>query len=130
LWRVEDLLVRQLGTADPLVAEEFEAPHGAWIELMTDGEPVAGGAFRRHDGETAEFERIWTTAAHRRRGLGRRVVAELEILAAVRGYRRIRLSTRRQEARAFCLATGYAPTGPQAFEKLLPAHNVPVQARP
>lgn len=124
------MIVRQLGMADPLVAEEFEPPHGAWIELVADGEPVAGGAFRRHDGDTAELTRIWTGAAHRRRGLGRRVVAELEILAAVRGYRRIWLATRHPEARALSVATGYAPVGPLVFEKLLPAHNVPAPAPP
>ena len=32
------------------------------------GESVAGGAFRRYDPDTAEFKRIWTHSAHRRRG--------------------------------------------------------------
>lgn len=115
-------------------ADDFAPPHGAWILLMSGEEPVAGGAFRRYDGETAELKRIWTATAHRQRGLGRRVVAELEILAAVRGYRRIYLTTgpRQPEAKALYLATGYTPlfdldADPEtirhlAFEKRLPRY--------
>lgn len=160
LWRIDDLVVRQVGMADPLVApmlaelheeyvgrygagvrelnrfpaEDFAPPHGAWILLLAGDEPVAGGAFRRHDGRTAELKRIWTSSAHRKRGLGRRVVIELEILAAARGYRRIHLTTgpRQPEARALYLAAGYAPLfdldadpetiGHLAFEKQLPEY--------
>ncbi len=163
--RSEEFVVRQVRMSDPLVtpmlaeldweytsrygqvqelnlypAEEFAPPHGAWLLLMVGGEAVAGGAFRRYDADTAELKRIWTHSAYRQRGLGRRVVAELEIFAAVRGYRRIYLTTgpRQPEARGLYLAIGYRPLfdldadpetiGPLPFEKLLPAHNVP--ARP
>ena len=160
LWRVEDLIVRQIGMTDPLVepmltelqleytnpygaaarerdsfpVEEFAPPHGAWILLMAGDEPVAGGAFRRYDGETAELKRGWTSAAYRDRGVGRRVVAELEILAAVRGYSRMYLTAgaRQTEARALYLAAGYTPlfdldadpatVGHLAFEKALPKY--------
>ena len=82
-------------------AAEFAPPDGALVLLLEDGEPVAGGAFRRRhrarargrrrrpraEGRdeaglptvpTAELKRIWTHHAHRRRGLAARVVAELE----------------------------------------------------
>ncbi|MGW0560514.1 GNAT family N-acetyltransferase [Streptomyces sp. NPDC003016] len=115
--------------------EEFTAPHGGMLLLLLEhGEPVAGGAFRRYDdGTTAELKRIWTHSAHRRRGLARRVVAELEREAGARGYRRIHLTTgpRQPEARGLYLATGYTPLfdtqadpetiGPLPFEKHLPA---------
>ncbi|HLL34918.1 MAG TPA: GNAT family N-acetyltransferase [Streptomyces sp.] len=117
--------------------EEFTAPHGGvLLLLLEDGEPVAGGAFRRYDGTTAELKRIWTHSAHRRRGLARRVVAELEREAGARGYRRIHLTTgsRQPEARGLYLATGYTPLfdtgadpetiGPLPFEKHLP-HPAP-----
>ncbi|MEV0176048.1 GNAT family N-acetyltransferase [Streptomyces sp. NPDC050803] len=112
--------------------EEFTAPHGGVLLLLLEhGEPVAGGAFRRYDASTAELKRIWTHSAHRRRGLARRVVAELEQEAGARGYRRIHLTTgpRQPEARALYLATGYTPlfdteadpetVGPLPFEKYL-----------
>ncbi|GLF93278.1 GNAT family N-acetyltransferase [Streptomyces yaizuensis] len=114
--------------------EEFTAPHGGVLLLLLEaGEPVAGGAFRRYDATTAELKRIWTHSAHRRRGLARRVVAELEAEAGARGYRRIRLTTgpRQPEARGLYLSTGYTPlfdtgadpetVGLLPFEKHLPA---------
>ncbi|MGX1566843.1 GNAT family N-acetyltransferase [Streptomyces sp. NPDC055506] len=112
--------------------EEFTEPHGGLLILLLErGEPVAGGAFRRYDTTTAELKRIWSHSAHRRRGLARRVVAELEREAAVQGYRRIYLTTgpRQPEARDLYLATGYTPLfdteadpetiGPLPFEKHL-----------
>lgn len=113
-------------------AEEFLAPGGALLIVQEDGESVAGGAFRRHGPETAEFKRIWTHSAHRRRGLARFVLAELETLAARRGYRRVYLTTgpRQPEAKHLYLNTGYEPQfdleaapetlGPLAFTKDLP----------
>ncbi|MEV6171798.1 GNAT family N-acetyltransferase [Streptomyces sp. NPDC051954] len=113
--------------------EEFSAPYGGLLLLLLErGEPVAGGAFRRYDATTAELKRIWTHSTHRRRGLARRALAELEREASARGYRRIFLTTgpRQPEARALYLATGYTPLfdtnadpeaiGPLPFEKHLP----------
>ncbi|WP_137874637.1 GNAT family N-acetyltransferase [Rhodococcus sp. Q] len=111
--------------------EEFAPPDGALLILVEDGEPVAGGAFRRYDETTAELKRIWTSAGHRRRGLGRIVLAELEVEAMMRGYTRIYLTTgwRQPEAVALYLAADYTalfdPTrpseeiGPHPFEKHL-----------
>ncbi|WP_181782719.1 GNAT family N-acetyltransferase [Pseudonocardia pini] len=112
--------------------DRFAPPDGGLVLLLEDGVPVAGGAFRRWDAETAELKRIWTDAAHRRRGLARRVLAELETEIAARGYRRIHLTTgpRQPEAQALYLATGYTPgydrtldpelIGPHPFDKTLP----------
>lgn len=112
--------------------EEFTEPYGGLLLLLLErGEPVAGGAFRRYDATTVELKRIWTHSAHRRRGLARRVIAELEREAGARGYRRIYLTTgpRQPEARGLYLATGYTPlfdteadpetVGPLPFEKHL-----------
>ncbi|MFC9959245.1 GNAT family N-acetyltransferase [Streptomyces nigra] len=114
--------------------EEFTPARGGLLLLLLErGEPVAGGAFRRHGPDTAELKRIWTHSAHRRRGLARRVVAELEREAGERGYRRVYLTTgpRQPEARGLYLATGYTPLfdtradpetiGPLPFEKHLTA---------
>ncbi|MGI5194232.1 GNAT family N-acetyltransferase [Streptomyces sp. CA-288835] len=123
--------------------EEFTPPHGGVLLLLLEhGEPVAGGAFRRYDATTAELKRIWTHSAHRRRGLARRVVAELEREATARGYRRIYLTTgpRQPEARGLYLAGGYTPLfdteadpeaiGPLPFEKHLPAEARTSQINP
>jgi GNAT superfamily N-acetyltransferase len=92
-------------------AEEFEGPGGALLVIQENGESIAGGAFRRYDAATAELKRIWTHSAHRRRGLARLVLAELEALAVRRGYDRLYLTTgpRQPEARHLYLTTGYEP---------------------
>ncbi|MCW7988969.1 acetyltransferase [Streptomyces platensis subsp. clarensis] len=112
-------------------AEEFAPPEGAFLLLLADGSPVAGGAYRRYDARTAEFKRIWTHSAHRRRGLARRVLNALERDAAARGYTRAYLTTgpRQPEAKGLYLAAGYRPLfdlsaapesiGPLPFEKHL-----------
>lgn len=132
---------QRLLTAEQLRAElehyparDFAPPHGELLLVLVDGEPVAGGAFRRRvepelgdtarladprvrhaDGtpavRTAELKRIWTHSAHRRRGLARTVLAELEQRAAARGYPRIYLTTgpRQPEAAGLYLTSGYTP---------------------
>jgi ribosomal protein S18 acetylase RimI-like enzyme len=103
----------------------FTAEHGgALVLLVEDGQTVAGGALRAFDPElavrgvldpdfpdrpTTEFKRIWTHAEHRRRGLGRRVLDELERRAVELGYRQVFLTTgpSQPEAVALYLAAGY-----------------------
>lgn len=110
-------------------AAEFAAPDGALLIIQENGESIAGGAFRRYDATTAEFKRIWTATAHRRRGLGKLVLAELEKTATAQGYAAVYLTTgpRQPEAKALYLATGYRAQfdlaadpesiGPLAFAK-------------
>lgn len=113
-------------------AGEFAGPDGALLIVQKNGASVAGGAFRRYGPDTAEFKRIWTHSAHRRRGLARFVLAELETLAVRRGYRAVYLTTgpRQPEAKHLYLNTGYEAQfdlsadpetiGPLAFTKTLP----------
>ncbi|WTG93824.1 GNAT family N-acetyltransferase [Kitasatospora sp. NBC_01560] len=113
--------------------DAFAEPAGVLLLLLEEGEPVAGGAYKRYDARTAEVKRMWTHSAHRRRGLARRVLAELESAAAAVGYTRIFLTTGplQPEARGLYLATGYTPLfdlaadpltiGKLPFEKHLPS---------
>ncbi|PJJ62320.1 GNAT family N-acetyltransferase [Compostimonas suwonensis] len=112
--------------------EDFAEPHGAFLLLLRDERPIAGGAFKRYDERTAELKRIWTHPEFRNQGLARLVVVKLEIRAAEQGYSRIFLTTgpRQPEAKRLYLATGYTPlydtelpaeeVGIHAFEKILP----------
>ena len=114
-------------------AERFAAPEGAFVLLLRDGLPIAGGAFMRYDETTAEFKRVWTDRDHRRQGLARKVLVELEARAIAQGYSRVYLTTgfRQPEARELYLRTGYTalfdldadPESVQilAFEKALVA---------
>lgn len=129
--RYERPLEEQLESLTTHPGEEFAPPHGALLVVVEDGEPVAGGAFRRYDEHTAELKRIWTSRRHRRRGLARVVLAELENEASLRGYTRIYLTTgwRQPEAVGLYLAAGYTALydatrpaeeiGPHPFEKFL-----------
>ncbi|MFD7844030.1 GNAT family N-acetyltransferase [Nocardia sp. NPDC056611] len=90
-------------------ASHFAPPQGDLLIVVDNGETVAGGAFQRYDAETAELKRIWTAAEHRRKGLGRFVLDQLEAEIARRGYTRIYLTTgpRQPEAVALYTAAGY-----------------------
>ncbi|MCU1681623.1 MAG: putative transporter permease protein [Amycolatopsis sp.] len=86
-----------------------EADGGTLLLVRENGASVAGGAFMRHDERSAELKRMWTHSAHRRRGLARLVLAELEDEAKRRGYRRMFLTTgpKQPEAAALYTASGY-----------------------
>jgi GNAT superfamily N-acetyltransferase len=90
-------------------AEHFAEPGGGLLIGLLDGRPVTGGGFCRFDETTAELKRIWTDSRHRRQGLARALLAELETVIAARGYQRVYLMTgdRQPEAEALYLATGY-----------------------
>jgi GNAT superfamily N-acetyltransferase len=93
-------------------AELFSAASGGtFLLVLRAGEVVAGGAFKRTDDATAEIKRVWTSSRHRRQGLARVVMAELEREAAARGYREVELTTgaRQPEAVALYLSLGYEP---------------------
>jgi GNAT superfamily N-acetyltransferase len=110
----EEYQTRYGGGAGEMAAyalSDFEPPDGCFLVLAVEGRTVAGGAFRRLDGSTAEVKRMWTDPAYRRRGLARRVLDLLEAEAAARGYRRLRLETglAQPEAVALYAATGWMP---------------------
>lgn len=91
-------------------ADLFEPPHGAFLLLLRNGVPIAGGGFMRHaDAGTAEIKRIWTSADHRRQDLAKRIVLALEAHAAQLGYARLYLTTgfRQPEASALYERLGY-----------------------
>ncbi|GAA1561730.1 hypothetical protein GCM10009804_18110 [Kribbella hippodromi] len=115
-------------------ASDFHAEQGgAFVLLRSGGQTIAGGAIRRYDDATAEVKRMWTSQVHRRQGLGRRVLVELEAAARDLGYRRLYLTTgpRQPEAAGLYLAAGFEPQfdlkadpesiGPLPFLKELPA---------
>ncbi len=96
-------------------AELFDEAHGgAFLILSQNGEAVAGGAFMREspdDHAIAEMKRVWTHPDHRRRGLARRVMSELEDEARRHDYTTSHLTTgaRQPEALGLYLALGYEP---------------------
>jgi ribosomal protein S18 acetylase RimI-like enzyme len=88
----------------------FKPPDGAFVVVLdAAGKTLAGAGLRRLTIDTAEVKRMWTSPAHRRRGLARLVLTELERVAVERGYARVRLETgpAQPEAISFYRRAGY-----------------------
>ncbi|MFI5916604.1 GNAT family N-acetyltransferase [Dactylosporangium sp. NPDC051541] len=80
--------------------------------VAVDGEDaVACGAILALDIDAAEVTRLYVRPGHRGRGLGRRMLAALEDLAASRGHRVLRLEAgvTAPEAISLFLGAGYRP---------------------
>jgi putative acetyltransferase len=83
----------------------FEPPDGVFV-LVRDGDrPVACGGIARFDESRAEVKRMYVVPAARGRGLGRRVLVELEQLARAFGYTGLVLETGDRSAAALSLYT-------------------------
>jgi GNAT superfamily N-acetyltransferase len=99
---------------DPLM---FEPPDGSFYVGYRDGEPVATGAWRRSavvalgSDRTAEIKRMYVAPSARGTGVGRRMLAHLELSAAAHGAEVIILETgiRQPEAIAMYETSGYTP---------------------
>jgi len=74
-------------------AAMFEPPDGLFLAVRDGGRPVACGGVCRFDETRAELKRMYTLPAWRGRGLGRRILVELERHARELGYAGIVLET-------------------------------------
>ena len=94
---------------DPTDPRTFTPPHGLFLLGLLDGRPVATGGFRRLDDSAAEIKRMFVAPEARGRGLGRRMLTELEAAAWRAGVRRIVLNTGYRQPVAMRLydSTGY-----------------------
>jgi GNAT superfamily N-acetyltransferase len=115
LWDEYMALTRErLGEDFQPTADIFATPEDldVWLVLYEDAEPVACGGLRELEPGVAEIKRMFVTARVRGRGHGRRLLGELEAIAARAGHRRIRLLTTEAlvEARALYASAGYAET--------------------
>ncbi|HUB99195.1 MAG TPA: GNAT family N-acetyltransferase [Solirubrobacterales bacterium] len=106
-----------LGDAVDLEAEiaagppaELGRPGGVLLLARVDGEPAGIGGVRHLDTDVAEVKSMFVAPAHRGTGLGRRILVELERIAAERGCRAIRLDTSSYLTEAIGLyrSAGYA----------------------
>ena len=77
-------------SADPA---EVAPPLGAWVVAYLGDAPVGCGGVKRLDDTSAELKRIYLDAAARGRGLGRRLLEQLEQHARDLGYELLRLDT-------------------------------------
>jgi GNAT superfamily N-acetyltransferase len=72
---------------------DLEPPNGVLLLARVGGEPVGLSGVRHLDTDVAEVKSMYVVPAHRGRGLGRTLLAEVEEIAASRGCTRTRLDT-------------------------------------
>jgi DNA-binding MarR family transcriptional regulator/GNAT superfamily N-acetyltransferase len=94
--------------------EQLRPPAGLFVVATLHGTPVGCGALKFHGHRPAELKRMWVAPTARGLGLGRRLLTELERLAAEHGVRRVRLETNRNltEAIALYRSAGYREVSP------------------
>lgn len=79
------------GLTDSL--EQFDPPAGAFVIAENDGELAGCAGVRALDATTAEIKRMWVDPTRRGMGIGGRLLAEVERLAAENGADRVLLDT-------------------------------------
>jgi GNAT superfamily N-acetyltransferase len=102
---VQQEYVERYGGPDETAVDtaEFAPPGGVFLVGWVDGRPVATGALRRHDADSAEVKRMFVPHAERRHGYARAMLAALEERARELGYRRIVLETGAAQPEAIAL---------------------------
>jgi GNAT superfamily N-acetyltransferase len=68
-------------------------PNGLFLLARVDGTPAGLGGVRHLDTEIAEVKSMYVADDFRGTGLGRRILAELDAIAAAHGCRAVRLDT-------------------------------------
>ena len=117
---VQEEYVRRYGGRDstPVDPADFTPRRGLFLIGYVDGEPVACGGWRAHDGDEplfrdgdAEIKRMYVAPLARGLGLARALLAELERTAVLAGRRRMVLETgqAQPEAMALYVSSGYTP---------------------
>src|SRR5215471_6788332 len=76
-----------------MTAKQMAEVHTTLFVAREDGAAVACGALRRHAERTAEVKRMYTRPAHQGRGIGGRLLDEIEELARREGFARLVLET-------------------------------------
>lgn len=98
----------------PVDDGQFNPPEGLFLVGFIGSEPVASGGFRKFDDGVAEIKRMYVTHHHRREGIARLMLDELESRAAAAGYARTVLMTGLAQPEAIALyeSSGYQPVEP------------------
>jgi putative acetyltransferase len=76
-----------------MTAEEMSGPDTTVFVAREEGRAIACGALRRHSAELAEVKRMFTLPNRRGRGIGGRILADIEALARREGMSRLVLET-------------------------------------
>ena len=103
-----------VAAALPLGLDELTPPRGLVLVARLEGAPIGCGAVKLSDPDVAEIKRMWVSRAARGRGLGNRILAELESRAIAAGRSVARLETNRSltEAVSMYRRRGYREVAP------------------
>jgi len=98
----------------PADEEELTLPAGLLLVATLHSDPVGCCGLRLHRDGYAEVKRMWVSPTVRGLGLGRRLLAELEVRATAHGVRTLRLETNKTltEAVGLYRSTGYREVAP------------------
>jgi len=88
-----------------LAAEEVADSCGAFLVAFLESEPVGCGAVRRIAPTICEIKRMYVVPKARGRGVGRRILLELEAIARTLGAARLVLETGVRQPEALALYT-------------------------
>jgi len=99
----------ELRNAPSAMPDELWAPHGTYLVVFCDGEPVAGGGIKGLAPGVGEIKRMFVVEDARGRGHARRLLSALEDAARELGHTRLRLDTGPKQpfARALYESAGY-----------------------
>jgi GNAT superfamily N-acetyltransferase len=95
--------------------DEVGDGRGAFVVATLDGIPIGCGAVRRLDDSSAELKRMYVAAGGRGRGIGRQILAALEVEARRLGVRQLLLETGIRQHAALALYAGAGFTAIPAF---------------
>jgi DNA-binding MarR family transcriptional regulator/GNAT superfamily N-acetyltransferase len=98
-------------TAEPV---EVRPPHGVFVVAYLRGTAMGCGALKHHDGRVSDLKRMWVHDGARGRGVGRRLLEDLERRAVEHGDTAVRLETSGllTEAIGLYLSAGYVEVEP------------------
>jgi DNA-binding MarR family transcriptional regulator/GNAT superfamily N-acetyltransferase len=103
--------------------EELRPPRGVLVVARLRERPVGCGALKFHAGEAADLKRMWVAETDRGLGIGRRLLNELEGLAAAHGAEAVRLETNGTLTEAIGLYTSAGYVEVPAFNDEPYAHH-------
>lgn len=107
------------------ISEAYPPETSYFLVAEEDGALIGAGCLTEDDAETGRLVRMSVASAARGKGIGRRLVAELEAAARARGYTRLVCETTEDwvDATGLYLATGFTEVGiwdgDRHFEKRL-----------
>jgi GNAT superfamily N-acetyltransferase len=87
----------------PATDEDLRPPAGVLLLARVSVEPVGCAALKFHGDEPAEVKRMWVSPSVRGRGVGRRLLDEVERHAREAGVATLRLETNRTLVEAIAL---------------------------